>query len=107
MAAAITIAQTGRSVLVLEAADTVGGGIRTKELTMPGFRHDVCASIHPLAVASPFFRSLHLEDYGLEWLHPPTPLAHPLDNDPAVLLERSIDDTSRGLGVDGYSYGRL
>jgi phytoene dehydrogenase-like protein len=107
LAAAITIAQTGRSVLVLEAAEKAGGGIRTKELTIPGFRHDVCASVHPLAVASPFFRSLHLENYGLEWLHPPTPLAHPLDNDPAVLLERSIDDTSRGLGVDGYSYGRL
>ncbi len=107
LAAAITMAQEKRSVLLIEASDRVGGGARTKELTLPGFRHDVCAAIHPLALASPFFRSLGLEAYDLEWIHAPRPLAHPLHNDRAVLLERSIEKTSLGLEGDGYSYGRL
>ena len=76
LAAAITLAQAGRSVVVYEAAETVGGGSRTKELTLPGFRHDVCSAIHPLGVASPFFRTLPLARYGLEWVYPPVPLAH-------------------------------
>jgi phytoene dehydrogenase-like protein len=107
LAAAITIAREKRSVLLLEAGETIGGGIRTKELTLPGFRHDVCAAIHPLALASPFFRSLELDRFGVEWIHPPVPLAHPLDNDSAVLLERSIEDTASGLGRDGEAYRRL
>lgn len=107
LAAAITIAAYGRSVLVLEAGDTVGGGIRTKELTLPGFQHDVCAAIHPLAQASPFFRSVDLTPYGLEWIQPPVPLAHPLDHEPAVLLERSLDATAGDLGQDAESYRRL
>jgi len=107
LAAAITLAREKRSVLLLEARETVGGGARTKDLTLPGFEHDVCAGIHPLALASPFFRSLNLAGYRLEWIHPPIPLAHPLDNDDAVVLGRSIEDTARGLGGDGYSYSRL
>jgi phytoene dehydrogenase-like protein len=107
LAAAITIARGKRSVLLLEAKETIGGGTRTRELTLPGFRHDVCAAIHPLALASPFFRSLHLTRFGVEWIHPPVPLAHPLDNDTAVLMERSLEDTARGLGRDRNSYLRL
>ena len=107
LAAAITIAEQGRSVLVLEAKDTIGGGMRTKELTLPGFRHDVCSAIHPLAQASPFFRSRGLEAYGLEWIQPPVPLAHPLDDRPAVLLERSLEATAQDLERDAKPYRRL
>src|SRR6266568_9342512 len=104
LAAAITIARTGRSVIVFEARDTIGGGARTKELTLPGFLHDVCSAIHPLAAASPFFRSLPLEQYGLEWVHPTIPLAHPLDDGTASLLERSVAATGRSLGRDARAY---
>jgi phytoene dehydrogenase-like protein len=97
LAAAIALAQAGRSVVVYEAAETVGGGSRTKELTLPGFRHDVCSAIHPLGVASPFFRSLPLARYGLEWVYPPAPLAHPLD-DGAAVLERSLGGMEASLG---------
>jgi phytoene dehydrogenase-like protein len=107
LAAAITFAQTGRSVLLLEARETIGGGTRTKELTLPGFRHDVCSAIHPLALASPFFRSLDLVAHGLEWLDPPVPLAHPVDDGKAILLQRSIDATAEGLGEDAAAYRRL
>ena len=86
LAAAITIARMGRSVLLLEARETIGGGTRTRELTLPGYRHDVCSAIHPLALASPFFRSLDLAVHGLTWIDPPIPLAHPLDDGSAVLL---------------------
>ena len=77
--AAITLARAGRSVLVLEAASTVGGGTRSGELTLPGFTHDICSAVHPLGVGSSFFRSLPLHEYGLEWIYSPAPLAHPLD----------------------------
>jgi phytoene dehydrogenase-like protein len=107
LAAAITIAAEGLSVLILEAKDTIGGGTRTEELTLPGFRHDVCSAVHPLALTSPFFRSLDLGAHGLEWIHPPVPLAHPLDDGPAVLLERSLEATARGLGQDSDRYCRL
>ena len=80
LAAAITLAQAGRSVLVLEANDTVGGGARSSELTLPGFVHDICSAAHPLAVASPFFSTLPLSEHGLEWLYPPAAVAHPLDD---------------------------
>jgi phytoene dehydrogenase-like protein len=106
-AAAITIAQAGQSVLLLEAKDTIGGGTRTQELTLPGFRHDVCSAIHPLALTSPFFRSLDLGAHGLEWIHPPVPLAHPLDDGSAVLLERSLEATAEGLRQDADRYRRL
>lgn len=107
LAAAITIAREGLSVLVLEAKDTVGGGTRTEELTLPHVLHDVCSAIHPLALASPFFRSLDLDAHGLEWIHPPVPLAHPLDNEPAVLLQRSLEATAQDLDQDANRYHRL
>jgi phytoene dehydrogenase-like protein len=108
LAAAITLAQAGRSVVVYEASETVGGGSRTKELTLPGFRHDVCSAIHPLGVASPFFRSLPLARYGLEWVYPPAALAHPLDGAPAVVLERSLGAMEASLGKrDAAAWRRL
>src|SRR6184192_764695 len=86
LAAAIVLARAGVSVRVLEAADTVGGGARSAELTLPCFVHDVCSAIHPLGVASPFFRTLPLDEYGLEWVQPPACLAHPMDDRRAVML---------------------
>ena len=80
LAAAITLAREGLSVLVIEAASTIGGGTRTAALTVPGFLHDVCSAVHPFAVASPFLKSLPLAEHGLELIHPPAPLAHPLDD---------------------------
>lgn len=108
LAAAVTLARAGRSVLVLEAAATAGGGCRTAELTLPGFHHDVCSAFHPLAIASPFFRSLDLREHGLELLQPPAPAAHPLDDGTAAVLERSVDATARALGAkDGAAWQRL
>jgi phytoene dehydrogenase-like protein len=107
LAAAVTLAGAGASVLLLEGAPTIGGGARTAELTRPGFRHDVCSAIHPLAVGSPFFRALSLREHGLEWIHPPAPLAHPLDGGRAVLLKTSVDETMAGLGADGPAWRAL
>lgn len=107
LAAAISLARAGCKVLLLEAKDTVGGGMRTAQLTLPGFQHDVCSSIHPLALASPFFRSLPLQQYGLEWVFPAAELAHPLDDGTAVILERSVEATASQLGRDGPAYRRL
>jgi phytoene dehydrogenase-like protein len=104
LAAAITLAQAGKSVLVIEGKDTIGGGTRTLELTLPGFQHDVCSAIHPTGFASPFLRSLPLEKFGLEWIHPPAILAHPLDDGSAVVLEKSIEATAEGLGRDAGAY---
>ncbi|MES2210193.1 MAG: NAD(P)/FAD-dependent oxidoreductase [Chloroflexota bacterium] len=108
LAAAITLARAGRSVRVYEAAPEAGGGMRTSELTLPGFRHDLCATIIPLTVASPFFRSVDLAARGVKLIHPDAPFAHPLDNGGAVVLERSIEATAAGLGGrDGRAWGRL
>ncbi len=107
LAAAIAIAQTGRSVLVVEGEDTVGGGARSAALTLPGFLHDVCSAVHPLAVGSPFFSTLPLSSHGLDWVQPPAPLAHPLDDGTAVMLERSVEATADGLGSDSASYRGL
>lgn len=107
LAAAITLAEQGLSVHVFEAADTVGGGTRTQELTMPGFRHDVCSAIHPMAAASPFLSSLPLGDFGLEWIEPEIALAHPLDDRPAALLYRSLEKTVENLENDGSRYRSL
>lgn len=104
LSAAITLAQAGCSVVVLEAEPVAGGGARSAELTLPGFVHDVCSAVYPLAAASPFFRSLPLARYGLEWIQPSAPLAHPLDDGPAVLLERSIAETANALGPDAAPY---
>lgn len=107
LAAAITLAKAGHSVILFESKPTVGGGMRSAELTLPGFMHDVCSAIHPLAVESPFFKSLNLEKFGLEWIHPHVPLAHPFDDGAAVVLDRSIDITSEGLGSDAKAYKNL
>jgi phytoene dehydrogenase-like protein len=107
LAAAIVLARAGLSVRVLEAGDSVGGGARSAELTLPGFVHDVCSAIHPLGVASPFFRSLPLAEHGLEWVDPPAALAHPFDDGTAILLERSPDATVHGLGEDEKPWSRL
>jgi phytoene dehydrogenase-like protein len=107
LAAAIVLAQAGRSVRVLEAAPTVGGGTRTAELTLPGFRHDVCSAIHPLGLASPALRHLPLAAHGLEFVQPEIALAHPLDDGSAVALHRSVDETARGLGEDADAYRSL
>lgn len=107
LAAAITLARAGRSVVVYEAASEVGGGSRSAELTLPGFSHDVCSAAHPLAIASPFFRSLDLARHGLEWIQPDAPLGHALSPTRAVILERSVAATAAGLGRDGPSWRRL
>ncbi len=107
LAAAIHLARNGWKTLVLEAASTPGGGMRTTELTLPGFHHDVCSAVHPMGMASPFLRSLELEKHGLEWLQPEVPLAHPLDQGRAVVLHRSLEETCAGLGRDGARYRRF
>ncbi|MFO7635199.1 MAG: NAD(P)/FAD-dependent oxidoreductase [Caldilinea sp.] len=107
LAAAITLAQAGHRVLVVEAKTTPGGGTRTQELTLPGFKHDICAAIHPLGLASPFFRNLSLVAEGLEWILPPASLAHPLDGGTAVAVTRSLDETAGELGEDGRMWRRL
>jgi phytoene dehydrogenase-like protein len=107
LAAGIVLARHGIPVTVVEAADTIGGGARTAELTLPGFLHDVCSAVHPLAIGSPFLRTLPLEQHGLQWVQPDAPLAHPLDNGTAVVLERSLDETAATLGEDASAYARL
>jgi phytoene dehydrogenase-like protein len=104
LSAAISLAQQGLKVLVLEARDSIGGGVRSAELTLPGFIHDVCSAVHPLAVSSPFFRSLDLAKYGLNWCFPEVSLAHPLDHGRAVLVRPSLAETVRGLAEDGAAY---
>ncbi len=106
LSAAIELARAGRSVIVYESHDTVGGGARTAELTLPGFRHDLCSAVHPMAAASPFFQSLPLDEHGLQWIHPDIPLAHPLDDGTAALLDRSIEKTAQTLGRDASRYTR-
>lgn len=107
LAAAITLTRAGRSVIVFEARNTVGGGMRSAELTLPGFVHDICSAIHPLGASSPFFSHLPLEQYGLDWIHPDIPLAHPFEEGSAAVLHRSIEDTGRSLGEDAGAYERL
>jgi phytoene dehydrogenase-like protein len=107
LAAAITIAQAGYSVRVIEGNSTVGGGARSAELTLPGFVHDVCSAIHPLAAGSPFFQTLPLAKFGLEWIHPEIPLAHPLDDGTAAALHREVDITANALGTDARNYHRV
>ncbi len=107
LAAAIALAREGVRVRVLEANDTVGGAARSAALTRPGFVHDLGSGIHPMAAASPFFRTLPLERYGLEWVHPDLPLAHPLEGGRAAALHRSLEATAAALGADGAAYHRL
>ena len=104
LAGALELARAGLDVEVHEAEDTLGGGVRSMELTLPGFVHDVCSAIHPLGANSPFFRSLDLD---VEWVHPDAQAAHPLDDGTAVVLERDLDATADGLGADGRAYRDL
>lgn len=107
LSAAIHLAQSGWSVLVIEGKDRIGGGVRSSFLTQPGFLHDDCASIFPLSLASPFFRTLPLKDFGLEWIYPEHQLAHPFDDGSAVVVERSLDETASRLAGDENAYRRL
>jgi len=107
LTAAVTLARSGLAVRVYEAAETVGGGARTEELTLPGFRHDVCSAVHPLGAGSPALRALPLAEHGLRWIEAPVELAHPLDDLPAAVLTRSVDDTAHSLGIDDRRYRAL
>ncbi len=107
LAAAVALAREGARVVVLEGHETIGGGTRTAELTLPGFRHDVCSACHPMGILSPFFRTLPLEAHGLRWIKPQASVAHPLDGQPAVLLRRSVAETAEGLEGDGKAYASL
>ena len=107
LAAAVELARNGHSVIVLEAEDTIGGGTRSAELTLPGYVHDVCSAIHPFGYASPFFSALPLEEHGLEWVHPPAPLAHPFDDGSAAVLKRSVEETGDTLAPDNKAYRKL
>jgi phytoene dehydrogenase-like protein len=107
LAAAITLARAGCSVLVCEANETIGGGARSAELTLPGFVHDICSAVHPLAAGSPFFKTLPLERFGLDWIQPDIPLAHPLDDGTAACLHREVDLTAERFGADASAYRLL
>jgi phytoene dehydrogenase-like protein len=106
LAAAVTLAQAGLSVMVIEAADTIGGGTRSAELTLPGLLHDVCSAVHPFGAASPYLASLPLADHGLQWRWPEVDRAHPLDGGRAGVMKRSIDATATGLGDDAAAWRR-
>lgn len=107
LSAAIALAGAGRKVVVFEALDRVGGGAASAELTLPGFVHDVCSAVHPFGIASPFWRTLPLEKFGLEWIHPPAEAAHPLDDEPGAIAWRSLEATAADLGQDGPAYRQL
>ena len=107
LAAAIELARSGKRVCVYEANEVIGGGARSAALTLPGFVHDTCSAVHPLAVGSPFFKNLSLAEYGLEFIYPPAAAAHPFDDGTAILLHRSVEQTSQQLGADARSYQRL
>lgn len=107
LAAAITLARKSQSVLLVEARQTVGGGTRSAGLTLPGFVHDVCSAVQPLALSSPFFRQLGLERYGLEWAWPEIPLAQPFEDGTALCLHRSLEETAESLGPDGRAWREL
>ncbi|HTS76531.1 MAG TPA: NAD(P)/FAD-dependent oxidoreductase [Bryobacteraceae bacterium] len=107
LAAAITLARAGIRTTVLEAEPMLGGGTRTAELTLPGFRHDVCSAVHPLAVCSPVFESMPLAQHGLDWIHPPIPVAHAMEDGPAPALFRDLNETAAHLGSDGDRYKRV
>lgn len=107
LAAAVTLQKEGLSVLLIEGKETPGGGLRTSELTLPGFKHDVCSAIHPLAAGSPYLQTLPLEEHGLEYVFPDICAAHPFDDGTAAVLTRSLEETVASLGQDGAVYRRL
>ncbi|WP_157526592.1 phytoene desaturase family protein [Mucilaginibacter ginkgonis] len=107
LAAAIAMQQKGLSVLLIEGKETIGGGMRTAELTLPGFKHDICSAIHPLAISSPFFNTLPLANHGLEFIHSPIVAAHPFDDGTAAVLHNSLSQTAESLGADAAGYNKL
>src|SRR3954468_9463727 len=107
LAAAIVLAEAGLQVEVFEAELQPGGGARTMELTIPGFQHDFGSAVHPMAAGSPFFSTLSLGKHGLAWVHGEAPLAHPLDDGTAVMLERNLDDQDREFGPDGMGWRNI
>ncbi len=107
LAAAVELARNGAAVLVLEAADSIGGGTRTAELTLPGFHHDVCSAAHPLGILSPFLSRLPLAEHGLTWIQPSASVAHPLEGEGAVILRKSLEVTATSVGQDASAYKRL
>jgi len=106
-AAAILLQQQGLQTLLIEGADTLGGGMRTKEITLPGFKHDICSAIHPMALASPFLSTLPLAEHGLQFVFAPNEVAHPLDTEHAAILHRDLEQTALGLGKDSSAYKAL
>lgn len=107
LAAAVELARRQQKVLVLEGAEQIGGGTRTAELTLPGFQHDYCSAVHPLGVLSPFFKTLPLEDYGLRWVYPEASVAHPLDDEPAVIFYRDLEKTMGNLDSDASAWAKM
>ncbi|MDI9877628.1 phytoene desaturase family protein [Flectobacillus rivi] len=107
LAAAVNLQLKGLSVLLIESKSTIGGGLRTAELTLPGFKHDICSAIHPLGIASPFFNTLSLNRYGLQFIEPTVAAAHPLDNGKSAILTKDIQETASRLGIDRDNYLRL
>ncbi|MBV8388350.1 MAG: NAD(P)/FAD-dependent oxidoreductase [Mucilaginibacter sp.] len=107
LAAAILMQQNGLSVLLIEGKETIGGGMRSAELTLPGYRHDICSAIHPLAVSSPFFETLPLAEHGLEFIYPDIAAAHPFDDGSAAILKHSIEETANQFGIDQLAYVNL
>src|SRR5581483_7699952 len=107
LSAAIVLAQAGLDVEVREAAPVAGGAVRSGELTLPGFFHDLGSAVHPMAVSSPFFASLELDKFGLKWILPPASLAHPFDDGTAVTLERDVAATAPQFGKDNRAYRRF
>src|SRR6266581_3423647 len=104
LSAAIVLARAGCKVVVFEANDAIGGGARSAELTLPGFTHDVCSAVHPWGIVSPFWSTLPLASYGLEWIQPPVMIGHPFDDGSAVISERSLEATAAALGPDAGAY---
>ncbi|HET6935900.1 MAG TPA: NAD(P)/FAD-dependent oxidoreductase, partial [Candidatus Angelobacter sp.] len=107
LSAAIRLAQSGWSVCVLEAEEQPGGGVRSAELTLPGYVHDICSSVYPMVVCSPYLRTLPLEQHGLKWAYPEVPLAHPFDDGSAAAVYRSVEQTAAALGEDAEAYKKL
>lgn len=106
LTAAITLAQKGYRVIVYEASDTPGGGVRSKELTLPGYSHDVCSTVYPLGVGSPVLKTFPLEKFGLQWIYPDFEMAHPFDDGTAAVLHKSVEKTALSLGKDYASYNK-
>ncbi|MEM8861757.1 MAG: NAD(P)/FAD-dependent oxidoreductase, partial [Chloroflexota bacterium] len=107
LSAAVELARNGAKTLVVEAAETIGGGTRTKELTLPGYHHDFCSAVHPMGILSPFWKELPLADYGLEWVTPEASVAHPLEGEPAAILTKDVAETAENLGQDGNAWRRM